>query len=254
MVRCHGAMDVPDGPIGRNARFVRPYSADGPAGRPVNVGFSTSGVTTMNLLLATGLACSLIGGLIMFGSHRAVYRTATAIVAGYPRVLAALRAKRHDARFGLAALTCGIVLQALAAGGYAVPLDLWRYPAYAIGTILVFYFTWRGLAARQATPAPVPQASGKQPAHGMYETRRSVRLRDAARVEAASLAAIERRREPRDTGVVFLARDWERRWWSEKFGVSTDVLQAAVRYAGPMVVDVQRHLAGASAERAMVAA
>jgi hypothetical protein len=197
----------------------------------------------MNLILVSGLACVLIGGLIMCGSHRALYLTATQLVAGYPRVLAALRAKRHDARFGLGLLACGIVLQTAAAGGYAAPLTLWAYPASAIGAALILYCLWRVLAAARASAARALPSSAKGPAPAMYETRRSVRLRDAARLESANLAAIERRREPRDTGVVYLARDWERRWWSEKFGVSIDVLKAAVRYAGPMVEDIERHLA-----------
>ena len=198
----------------------------------------------MNLLLLTGLGCGLIGGLVMFGSHRAIYRTATHIVAGYPRVLATLRAKRHDGRFGLCMLACGIVLQLLAAGGYAAPVSLWRYPAYAIAAILVLYTVWRLLAARRVIPARAVEGAAKTPARGLYETRRSVRLRDAAQVEAANLAAMERRREPRDTGVVFLAREWDRRWWSDRFGVNIDALKAAVRHAGPMVEDVERYLAG----------
>ncbi len=207
----------------------------------------------MNLVLASGLACVVIGGLVMCGSHRALYLTATQIVAGYPRVLATLHAKRHDARFGLGLLACGIVLQIVAAGGYVAPLTLWAYPACAIGAVLFLYCVWRVLAAPRGKPARALETSAKTPARGMYETRRSVRLRDAARLESANLAAMERRREPRDTGVVYLARDWERRWWSEKFGVSVDVLRAAVRYAGPMVEDIERHLAG-SAGRSKVAA
>ena len=207
----------------------------------------------MNLVLASGLACALIGGLVMCGAHRALYLTATQIVAGYPRVLAALHARRHDARFGLGMLACGIVLQIVAAGGYVAPLSLWIYPACAIGAVLVLYFTWRALAAPRERRARARDATAKTPPRGMYETRRSVRLRDAARLESANLAAMERRREPRDTGVVYLARDWERRWWSEKFGVSVDVLKAAVRYAGPMVEDIERHLAG-STGRSKVAA
>jgi len=197
----------------------------------------------MNLVLITGLACGLIGGLIMFGSHWAIYRTASHIVAGYPRVLAALRAKRHDGRFGLCILACGAALQALAAGGYAVPMSLWRYPVYAIVAILLVYGTWRSLASRRVIAARKPESAAKTSAHGLYETRRSVRLRDAAQIEGANLAAIERRREPRDTGVIFLAREWEQRWWSARLGVSTDALKAAVRYAGPMVDDVRLYLA-----------
>src|SRR4051812_32454764 len=64
----------------------------------------------MNLVLATGLAYAFIGALIMFLSHRSIYRRATGIVAGYPKVLAALRAQRQDARFGLIVLLSGNIL------------------------------------------------------------------------------------------------------------------------------------------------
>lgn len=206
----------------------------------------------MNLVLVTGLACGLIGGLIMFGSHSAIYRTASHIVAGYPRVLAALHAKRHDGRFGLCILACGIVLQGVAAGGYAIPVSLWRYPVSAIASILAVYGAWRLLTSRRMIAAHAPVSPAKAPARGLYDTRRSVRLRDAAQIEGAKLAAIERRREPRDAGVIFLAREWEQRWWSAKLGVSTEALIAAVRYAGPMVEDVRRYLA--SDDRAALAA
>src|SRR5688500_13647905 len=92
-------------------------------------------LSTMNLVLASGLACALIGGLVMCGSYRALYLAATRIVAGYPGVLAGLHAKRQDARFGLGMLVCGIVLQTVAAGGYVAPLSLWIYPACAIGAV-----------------------------------------------------------------------------------------------------------------------
>src|SRR5690349_10675920 len=37
-------------------------------------------------------------------------------------------------------------------------------------------------------------------------------------------------------------QDHELKYWSEKLGVSRDELRKAVRAAGPMVKDVQRHL------------
>ena len=207
----------------------------------------------MNLVLVTGLACGLIGGGVMFSSHGAIYRTATHIVAGYPKVLAKLHAKRHDGRFGLGLLATGFSMQAFAAAGYTAPLDLWRYPASAIIAALLVYCGWRVLAARQLNAGRARGATTAAPAQSPYETRRTVRLREAARQESANLDAIERRRAPRDTGVVYLARDFDRRWWSEKFGVSVDVLKAAVRYAGPMVTDIERHLAGSAATGASVA-
>jgi hypothetical protein len=76
----------------------------------------------------------------------------------------------------------------------------------------------------------------------LYETPRSFRLRQAAQLEAANLRAIEAAREPRDTGVVYLTRDWDCRWWSDRFGVSTEVLKAVMRQVGPMSRDIERHL------------
>lgn len=207
----------------------------------------------MNLVLVSGLACGLIGGVVMFSSHWSIYRTATQIVAGYPKVLAKLHAKRHDGRFGLGLLAAGFLMQAVAAAGYAAPMDLWRYPASAIIAAVLVYCGWRILEARRLI---APRSSGPSAAHaarGPYETRRTFRLREAARQESASIAAIERRRAPHDTGVVYLTRECDQRWWSEKFGVSVDVLKAAVRYAGPMVADVERHLAGSGKSRASIA-
>lgn len=208
----------------------------------------------MNLVLVTGLACGLTGGLVMFGSHGAIYRTATHIIAGYPRVLAGLRAKRHDGRFGFCILACGIVLQALGASGYSAPLSQWRYPTCAMIAALLLYCAWRALVYRRPITAGARQATSRTTARGLYETRRSLRLLEAARLESANLEAMERARAPRDTGVVYLARDWERRRWSEKFGVSADVLKTAVRYAGPMVEDIERYLACRDTNGAVLAA
>src|ERR1700754_3881706 len=107
----------------------------------------TEATMNINLVLATGVAYAFIGALIMFVSHRAIYRRATQIVAGYPRVLAALRAQRYDGRFGLVVLLCGNVLQVLAACGYSAPLALWRYPAAVVAGALVVYGAWRLIVA-----------------------------------------------------------------------------------------------------------
>lgn len=207
----------------------------------------------MNLVLVSGLACGLIGGIVMFSSHWAIYRTATQIVAGYPKVLAKLHAKRHDGRFALGLLAAGFSMQALAAAGFTAPLELWRYPASAIIAALLVYGGWRLLAARRLNAPRARSAKAAAPSRSPYETRRTFRLREAARQESANLDAIERRRAPRDTGVVYLTRDCDQRWWSEKFGVSIDVLKAAARYAGPMVHDIERHLAGSGTSSASLA-
>ena len=194
----------------------------------------------MNLVLASGLVYSFIGALIMFVSHRAIYNKATRIVAGYPKVLAALRAQRYDGRFGLIVLLCGNVLQVLAALGYSAPLALWKYPAALVAGLMVLYALWRVFATRQVAKKDrklrvIPDRS--------YETRRSRILLEAARREMPKYMAREQAREPRDRSIVCLAHEWECRWWSDRFGVPAEALRAAVRQVGPMVADIERHLA-----------
>jgi hypothetical protein len=186
-----------------------------------------------NLVLTTGLAYASLGACVMFVSHRAIYNTASRVVAGYPRVLTALRAKRH---------ICGIILQVLGASGYSAPLSLWRYPASAALAALVLYGVCRGVASRRIAAAPARPAAARSLAGGLYETRRSMRLREAAQIEAANREQRERARGPRDRSVVYIRQDWERRWWSDKLGVSSDALEAAVRHAGPMIKDVEQYL------------
>ena len=197
----------------------------------------------MNLVLATGLSYAFLGALIMFVSHRAIYRRATQIVAGYPKVLAALRAQRHDGRFGLIVLLSGNVLQVLAAFGYSAPLGLWRYPAGFLAVMLVMYALWRAIAARSATRS-VSARSARAIPDRSYETRRSRVLLEAARREAPKYLAREQARAPRNRRVVCLAHEWECRWWSDRFGVTSDTLKAVVRQVGPMVSDIERHLHG----------
>src|SRR5918992_3330909 len=103
----------------------------------------------VNLLLATCLVYAFLGAMIMFLSHRSLYLRATRIVAGYPKVLAALRAQRHDGRFGLVVLVCGNVLQVLAALGYTVPIEHWRVPVYGVLGAIFLYCLWRIFAARR---------------------------------------------------------------------------------------------------------
>jgi hypothetical protein len=197
----------------------------------------------MNLVLATGLAYAFIGALIMFVSHRAIYRRATQIVAGYPRVLAALRAQRYDGRFGLIVLLSGNVLQVLAALGYSAPLGLWRYPAAFGAGVLVIYACWRLLVAHRVSSGAARKAKARVIPDRSYETRRSRVLLEAARREAPKYMAREQARAPRDRSVVCLAHEWECRWWSDRFGVTAEALRATVRHVGPMVSDIERHLA-----------
>lgn len=194
----------------------------------------------MNLVLATGLAYAFIGALIMFLSHRAIYHRAAGIVAGYPKVLAALRAQRHDGRFGLVVLLAGNALQVLAALGYSAPIAHWHYPAAAVAAVLVLYGLWRVLVGRRVSRGS--ESYARQVKRPGYESRRSRVLLEAARREAANRLAREQAAGPRDRSVVYLAHDWECQWWSDKFGVSTAVLRATVRQTGPMVADIERHL------------
>ena len=196
----------------------------------------------INLVLATGLAYAFIGALIMFVSHRAIYRRATQIVAGYPRVLAALRAQRHDGRFGLIVLLCGNVLQVLAASGYSAPVSLWHYPAAFVAGMLMIYGVWRLFVARSVV-ARGEASKGRVIPDRSYETRRSRVLLEAARREAPKYLAREQARAPRDRSIVCLAHEWECRWWSDRFGVTAEALRATVRQVGPMVADIERHLA-----------
>ncbi len=47
---------------------------------------------------------------------------------------------------------------------------------------------------------------------------------------------------PADAARVNVHEPWELTHWTKHFGVSADVLKAAVKAVGPMVKDVARHL------------
>ena len=204
----------------------------------------------INLVLATGLGYTILGAVILFLSHRSLYVKATRIVAGYPKVLAALRAQRHDGRFGLTVLICGNVLQILAALGLRVPLEHWRVPLYALIGAIAVYCVCRLFISRAARTRA--DRDSRRVVNRVYETRRSMVLLEAARREAAT----RRMREldgPSDKGVVYIGEDWECRWWSERFGVSPEALKGAVREVGPMVEDIERYF-GLKASRMHYAA
>lgn len=203
----------------------------------------------MNLVLATGVACSVGGALFMLVSHRAI-RSAADLIVAYPRELDRRRVQRQDRRFGFRMLALGCVLQALAAWGYSAPVSLWRYPTCAVIAAILVYCAGRFASSRRKTSRPrTPASPKKSTVRLLYDTPRSVRLREAAQLESANLHAMEAARAPRDNGVVYLVRDWDRRWWSDKLGVSTDVIKAAMREVGPMSKDVERHLAMQSRDR-----
>jgi hypothetical protein len=206
----------------------------------------------VNLVLAAGLGYTILGGTILFLSHRSLYIKATRIVAGYPKVLAALRAQRHDGRFGLVVLVCGNVLQILAALGYTVSIEHWRIPVYGVLGAIIVYLIWRVFAARRAARGTTDREP-RSAVRRVYETRRSMVLLEAARREAAVRRTRELTGGLSNKRVVYVGQDWECRWWSERFGVSPVALKAAVREVGPMVKDIERYF-GLKAGRASYAA
>jgi hypothetical protein len=204
-----------------------------------------------NLLLITGVLFSAGGASIMLVAQVALWTATRRTAVAYPRELARREIQRQDLQFGLSLVACGAILLALAAWGYSAPLNLWRFPTCAAMAMILAYGISRFVATRRTPPA---RASSHKSAPRLYETARSMRLREAAQLEAASLNAIELARHPRDKGVVYLTRDLDRRWWSARFGVSADVLKAAMREVGPMSKDIERHLASRSRDREALAA
>jgi hypothetical protein len=188
-----------------------------------------------NLLLVTALCCGLVGAFLTLSSHFSVWRTVRRVVVAYPRVLARLHARRLDRRFGLLLVGLGAALYALAGRGYSAPLSLWRYPAIVLGGLTAAYILMRLVVLYR-------RVSRAGTARTLYETPRTKTLRQAAISESAALRALELSRHPRDTGIVFLAREWDRRWWASRLGASSDAIRAAMREVGPMVKDIERHL------------
>lgn len=188
-----------------------------------------------NLVMVTALFCAFFGALLALTSHVTLRGTANRLVVAYPRVLTRAQAGRLDRRFGFFLLGCAAAFYALASRGYAAPLSLWRYPVAAAAVLSCAYLVMRLLIVyRRGGRTGAPRQ--------LYETARSRTLREAAMAESAALRAREIARDPRDRGIVFLARDWDRRWWASRLGVSSDALRAAIRQVGPMVKDIERHL------------
>jgi hypothetical protein len=204
-----------------------------------------------NLLLITGVLFSAVGTAVMLVAQVALWTATRCTAVAYPRELARREIQRQDRQFGLSLVACGATLLALAAWGYSAPLNLWRFPACAAMAMILAYGIARLAATRSAAH---PRTSSHKSMPRLYETARSMRLREAAQVEAANLNAIELARHPRDKGVVYLTRDVDRRWWSARFGVSADVLKAAMREVGPMTKDIERHLASRGRSREALAA
>jgi hypothetical protein len=193
----------------------------------------------LNLVLVVAVCCGAAGALLTLASQIAVWRAAGRVVVAYPRVLAGLRARRLDRRFGLILLGLGGVLYVLADRGFSAPLSLWHYPAAAAAALIAVYGIARFAILYRRTPS---SASARKSVKSFYETPRTRTLREAAVAEAAALRAQELARAPRDTGIVFLAGEWDRRWWSSRLGVSAEALRAAMRQVGPMVTDIEQHL------------
>ena len=136
----------------------------------------------MNLVLATGLAYASLGALVLFLSHRAIYDTARRAVAGYPRVSPPSARSATTADSGSRCSRAASSFRRSARTATALPLSLWRYPAAAALAALVLYgILCRVVASRRrATPSARP-ADQRLDGRGLYETRRSIRLREAAR-------------------------------------------------------------------------
>lgn len=49
-------------------------------------------------------------------------------------------------------------------------------------------------------------------------------------------------RGPADRSRVNVNEEWEVRWWTKKWGVTSEQLKAAVRAAGPVAADVAKKL------------
>lgn len=191
-----------------------------------------------NLLLAAGLAYALPGAVLVVSSFSGRGRHGDA--PAYPRLLAKRGGKRLDRRVGSGLMVFGGLSLAAACYGYSAPLSLWRYPAAVAAAVLVSH-----AIARLRVLRPVHRGASVRARQGLFESRRAVGLRVAAERESAGILARELASAPRDTGVVYLRKHWDRRWWSDRLGVSTDAIEAAVNQVGPMAHDVRRHLATA---------
>ncbi|WP_434606722.1 DUF3606 domain-containing protein [Pseudomonas sp. D2-30] len=49
-------------------------------------------------------------------------------------------------------------------------------------------------------------------------------------------------RGPQDRNRINITEAWELKYWANEFGVTEEVLKAAVKAAGPMVADVREQL------------
>ena len=195
----------------------------------------------VNLLHAAGVACATIGAFLFLTSLSSTLRARSRIVPMYSRELARRRATQLDLRFGLGLTALGGLMTFLALRGISVPVGVWRYAIWSAAAAGVVYGLLRLAAFR-----PVHRARSRaRPV--LYETQRSKTLREAAEREASRLVAREIAAAPCDGAVIYLRSHWERQWWSDKLGVSTAALAAAVRQVGCMKHDVQRHLAAQTA-------
>lgn len=90
--------------------------------------------------------------------------------------------------------------------------------------------------------ALVMSMSAQENTTRVYETRRSIRLLEAARNEASNGRFHDGAKGSRDKTVIYLGEEWECLWWSDQLGVSQQALRAAVHEVGPMAADIKRHL------------
>ena len=76
------------------------------------------------------------------------------------------------------------------------------------------------------------------------DSRRTARLRNAARQQFGAPPTLGTFRDPHRSPVIFVSQYWHQRWWCEKLGVTVEALRAAIREVGPMSADIRRYLDG----------
>ena len=202
----------------------------------------------LNLLHAAGVGYCAAGAALTLPALASLLRNRSRIVV-YPRELALRRARAIDVTFGLIVVALGGIAMILAARGFSAPLSLWGYPLCFAAFMVSIYWVARHAASRPLNRRR-PNARGSR----IYETRRSRVLREAAERESTKRLERDIAAAPRDRGVIYLHGHWDRHWWSDRLGVTADVLEAAVSRVGCMKHDVERYLSTHGSEVRRMAA
>lgn len=115
---------------------------------------------------------------------------------------------------------------------------MWIETAHAIAPV----YTALIALAFSAAIVLVMYLSAQESQMFVCETRRSMRLLDAIREQAAKLHERDTLKPPEPTGVVSLNSELEKQCWSDRFGVPPDALKAVVQRVGPMAPAIGRYL------------